>query len=68
MHGDVLIFAGPSVAHLATPTAGAICPGKVSGLTDELTTGFPSAPQLGAGLHVGAGFGAQPEGQLTLMG
>lgn len=38
----------------------------MSGLADQLAAGLPSAPQLGAGLHVWAGLGAVAEGELTL--
>lgn len=66
MHGGVLIGAGSSVADLAVATAGAIRPGKVSGLTDQLSTGLARAPQFGAGLHVWAGLRGGAEGELTL--
>lgn len=55
MHGAVLIGARPLVADFAVATAGAICPGEVSSLADQLSSGLSGAPQLGAGLHVGAG-------------
>lgn len=66
MHGAVLIGAHPSVADLAVATVGAVCPGEVSGLADQLSAGLAGAPQLRAGLHVGAGLRAGAEGQLTL--
>lgn len=62
VHGGVLISAGSSVADLVVAAAGSISPGKVSGLTDQLSTGLPSAPQFRAGLHVWAGFGARTKG------
>lgn len=64
--GGVLVGAGPPVADPAVAAAGPVRPGEVSGLADQLALGFPSAPQLGAGLHEGAGLGAGPEGQLAL--
>lgn len=66
VHGAVLFGTNPLVADFAIVAAGAVRPGKVSGLADQLSAGLPSAPQLGAGLHVGAGFGSGAEGQLTL--
>lgn len=54
------------MADPAVPAAGAVGPGKVAGLADQLALGLPSTPQLGAGLHEGAGLGAGPEGQLAL--
>lgn len=54
------------MADPAVPAAGAVRPGKVSGLADQLALGLPGTPQLGAGLHEGAGLGAGPEGQLAL--
>lgn len=62
VHGAVLIRASPLVADFAVATAGAISPGEVSGLADQLSAGLPSAPQLGAGLHVGAGLRAWTKG------
>lgn len=66
MHGGVLLTAGSFVADLPAATAGAIRPGEVSCLADQLSPGFSRAPQLGARLHVGARFGGGAEGQLTL--
>lgn len=66
MEGDVLISTDSLVADFAIATAGAIRPGEVSCLTDQLAAGFPSAPQFGAWLHVRAGLGARAEGKLTL--
>lgn len=66
VHGGVLLGAGSPVAHLAIAAAGAVGPGEVSGLADELAAGFAGAPQLGAGLHVRAGLGGVTEGQLAL--
>ena len=66
MNGGVFISADPLVAHLAVTAAGAVRPREVSGLADQLAAGLAGAPQLGAGLHVGAGLGAGPEGELTL--
>lgn len=66
MHSAVLISAGSSVADFAVATAGAVRPGEVSGLADQLATGFTGTPQLGAGLHVWAGLGAGAKGKLTL--
>ncbi len=66
MYGAVLISAGSSVADLAIATAGSVCPREVSGLADQLATGFSGAPQLGAGLHVWAGLGARAKCELTL--
>lgn len=45
---------------------GAVRPGEVAGLADQLALGLPGAPQLPAGLHEGAGPGPGPEGQLAL--
>lgn len=61
VHGAVLISAGSLVAHLAVATAGAVCPGKVSSLANQLSVGFPGAPQFGTGLHVWTGLGANTE-------
>lgn len=58
--------AGAAVADPALAAAGPVGPGEVAGLADQLVPGRPSAPQLGAGLHEGAGPGPGPEGQLTL--
>lgn len=58
--------AGASVAEPAAAAAGAVGPGEVAGLADPLAPGPPGAPQLGAGLHEGAGPGPGPEGQLAL--
>lgn len=66
MYSGVLINTRSSVAHLAIATACAISPGEMSCLTNQLSVGLPGAPQLGAGLHVGAGFGAMAKGELTL--
>lgn len=66
VHGAVLISAGSSVADLAIATASTVCPREVSGLADQLATGLPSAPQLGAGLHVWAGLGTGAECKFTL--
>lgn len=66
MHGAVLIGAGSLVADLAVATAGAVRPGEVSGLADQLAAGLPGAPQLGAGLHVWAGLGVRAKSKLTL--
>lgn len=66
VHGAVLISAGSLVAHLAVATAGAVRPGKVASLADELSTSFPGAPQFGAGLHVWTGLRASTESKLTL--
>ncbi|CAG6007486.1 unnamed protein product [Menidia menidia] len=55
-----------SVAELAVAAPRAVGPGEVAGLTHQLPAGFAGAPQLGAGLHVGAGLGAEAEGQLAL--
>lgn len=66
VHGVVLVRAGSSVADLPVATAGAVCPGEVSGLAHQLAAGLSGAPQLGAGLHVRAGLGAGAEGQLAL--
>lgn len=64
--GAVLVGTHSLVAHFAIATACAIRPGEVSGLADQLSAGLPSAPQLGAWLHVWAGFGAGAKRQLTL--
>lgn len=66
VHGGVLVDAAAPVANLFRATAGAVCPGEVAGLTHKLPAGLPGAPQLGAGLHVGAGLGARAEGKLAL--
>lgn len=66
MYGAVLLSADSSVADLSLPTAGTVRPGEVPGLADQLAVGLPGAPQLGAGLHVRAGLGTGPEGELTL--
>lgn len=64
--GAVPVAAGASVADPALAAAGPVGPGEVAGLADQLVPGRPGAPELGAGLHEGAGPGAGPEGQLTL--
>lgn len=51
---------------LTVATAGAIGPGEMTCLADQLASGLARAPQLGAVLHVGTGLGARTEGQLTL--
>lgn len=66
MNGAVLISADSSVADFAVATAGAVRPGEVSCLADQLATGLPSAPQFGARLHVRAGLGARAKGELAL--
>lgn len=66
MRGAVVVSAGSLVAHFAVAAASAVCPGKVSGLADQLSAGFPGAPQFGAGLHVRTGLRADTESQLTL--
>lgn len=66
VYGAVLVIALSSVADLAVATAGAIRPGEVSSLADQLATGLPGAPQLGARLHVWAGLGAGAKSELTL--
>lgn len=66
VHGAVLFSAGSSVANLAVVAAGTVRPREVSSLADQLATGLPGAPQLGAGLHVWAGLRAGAEGKLTL--
>lgn len=66
VYGAVLIIAHSSVADLAIATAGTIRPREVSSLADQLATGLPGAPQLGAGLHVWTGLGARAKGELTL--
>lgn len=58
--------AGAAVADSALAAAGPVGPGEVAGLADQLVPGHPSAPQLGAGLHEGAGPGPGPKGQLAL--
>lgn len=58
--------AGSAVAEPALAAAGAVGPGEVAGLADQLAPGLAGAPQLGAGLHEGAGPGGGPEGQLAL--
>lgn len=62
----VLHRASPLVANLAIATACAIGPGEMSSLADQLSSGLSCAPQLGAGLHVRAGFGAGAKCKLTL--
>lgn len=62
----VLHRASPLVANLAIATACAIGPGEMSSLADQLSSGLSRAPQLGAGLHVRAGFGAGAKCKLTL--
>lgn len=57
---------GTTVADPALAAAGPVGPGEVAGLADQLVPGRPGAPQLGAGLHEGAGPGPGPEGQLAL--
>lgn len=64
--GAVLISTDSLVADFAVTTAGAIRPGEVPCLADQLAAGLPSAPQFGARLHVRAGLGARAEGELTL--
>ena len=66
VHSVVFVHASPSVADSAGSAAGAVCPWEMSGLAHQLPTGLPRAPQLGAGMHVGARPGTAPEGQLTL--
>lgn len=66
MDGAVLIGTHSLVAHFAVAAAGAICPGEVSGLADQLAAGLARAPQFGAWLHVWAGLGAGAKGQLAL--
>lgn len=63
----VSLHAGPFEAELALATAGAIGPGEVAGLAHHLSLGLPSAPQLGAVLHVRTGLGAHAKGQLALL-
>lgn len=63
----VSLHAGPFEAELALATAGAIGPGEVAGLAHHLSLGLPSAPQLGAVLHVRTGLGAHTKGQLALL-
>lgn len=65
-HGVVLLGASPPVAHLGVAAAGAVRPGEVAGLADQLAAGPAGAPQLGAGLHVRARLGAGAERQLAL--
>lgn len=48
-------------------TAGAISPREVTGLAHDVTASLPSAPKLGAVLHVWARLGANAKGQLTLL-
>lgn len=62
----MLVNTSASVADFAVDATGTVSPGKVSGLTDLLSTNVPSAPQLSTWLHVWAGLGAQAESQLTL--
>lgn len=63
----VSLHTGPLEAELALAAARAVCPGEVARLAHHLTLGLARAPQLGAGLHVGAGLGAHTKGQLTLL-
>lgn len=64
--GAVLVGTHSLVAHFAVAAAGAVRPGEVSGLADQLAAGLAGAPQFGARLHVRAGFGARAKGQLAL--
>lgn len=65
---DVMpLDAGSLHAEPSLSTAGAVSPGEVACLTDDLSPSFSRAPQLGAILHVGAGLGADAKGQLTLL-
>lgn len=64
--GAVLVGTHSLVAHFANATAGAIRPGEMSGLADQLAAGLPSAPQLEARIHVWAGFGGRAKRQLAL--
>lgn len=59
--------AGTLQAEASLAAAGAVRPGEVTGLADDLPAGFARAPELGAVLHVRAGLGAHPEGQLALL-
>ena len=61
------LHTGPLEAGAAVPAAGAVGPGEVAGLAQRLALGLARAPQLAAALHVGAGLGAQAEGQLALL-
>ena len=63
----VSLHAGPLEAEAALAAARAVCPGEVARLAHHLALGLARAPQLGAGLHVGAGLGAHTKGQLTLL-
>lgn len=64
--GAVPAGAVAAVADPAVAAAGAVRPGEMAGLADQLALVLPGAPQLGAGLHEGAGPGPGSEGQLAL--
>lgn len=61
------LHAGTFQAEASLPAAGAISPGEVPCLADDLPACFAGAPELGTVLHVGAGLGAHAEGQLALL-
>lgn len=63
----VPLHAGSLEAEAPVPAGGAIGPGEVPCLAHNLSPCLARAPQLGTVLHVGAGLGAHPEGQLTLL-
>jgi len=59
--------AGTLQAESPLAAAGAVRPGEVPGLADDLPARLARAPELGAVLHVRAGLGAHAEGQLALL-